>query len=72
MMGSTPFAPARLAATLIVLFALLTLTAASATGARQTRSDASCTWGASSTRVEIVDGRVVTSTPPAVTGCVPH
>jgi hypothetical protein len=55
----------------ITLIALLALSAASATGARQKRSDDSCTWGASSVRAQIVDGRVVTTTP-AVSGCIPN
>jgi len=72
VMGSKLAAPARIAVcSLIVLVALLTLTAAAATGARHSRNDASCAWGASSMRAEIVDGRVVTTTP-VVTGCTPH
>jgi hypothetical protein len=55
----------------VALVVLLALSAASATGARHGRSDDSCTWGASSVRAQVVDGRIVTSTP-AVTGCIPR
>jgi hypothetical protein len=54
----------------IALIALLALSAASATGAAHRRSD-ECTWGASSVRAQVVDGRIVTSTP-AVSGCIPR
>jgi hypothetical protein len=54
----------------IVLVVLLGLSAASATGARDRRSDDSCTWGASSVRAQVIDGRIVATTP-AVSGCIP-
>jgi hypothetical protein len=50
------------------LVAVLTLRSAQATGAERKRTD--CTWGASSIRAEVVDGKFVVS--PAVTsGCIP-
>jgi hypothetical protein len=48
------------------LLAVLVLATGSAPA---TRSD-SCTWGASSVMVEVVDGKFVQSEP-ATTGCIP-
>jgi hypothetical protein len=56
--------------TTLALVALLSLTAAQATGAKPHR-DTGCTWGASSVRAHIVDGRILVS-PPVTTGCVPN
>jgi hypothetical protein len=70
MMGSQLQRSRALVWLVIALIALLALSAASATGAGHRRSDDSCTWGASSVRAHVVDGRVVTSTP-TVTGCIP-
>jgi hypothetical protein len=52
----------------VALVAVLTLSAATATGAR--REPTTCTWGASSVRAEVVDGNLVTSQP-ATSGCIP-
>jgi hypothetical protein len=54
---------------MVALVALFGLTAASATGARQT-NDPTCTSGASSVRAHVVDARIVVSTPDA-SGCTP-
>jgi len=51
------------------LAVVLTLSSAQATGARGERTD--CTWGASSIRAEVVDGKLAVS-PPATSGCIPH
>jgi hypothetical protein len=56
-------------AVLIALVAALVLSAANATGARHTR--ATCTWGASSVRAQIVDGNIQ-ATEPAISGCIPR
>jgi hypothetical protein len=47
---------------------VLTLSSAQATGAKRQRTD--CTWGASSIRAEVVDGKLVAA-PPATSGCIP-
>jgi len=52
----------------VALAAVLTLSAATATGAKS--EPTTCTWGASSIRAEVVDGNVVTSQP-ATSGCIP-
>jgi hypothetical protein len=49
---------------------VLLLTAAVAPDKRAKRAD-DCTWGASSTMVEMVDGKVVQSEP-VTTGCIPR
>ena len=54
---------------LFALVAVLMLNSAQATGAKRQQTD--CTWGASSIRAEIVDGKFVVS-PPATSGCIPH
>jgi hypothetical protein len=62
----------RLRVSACLLFALvtvLTLSSAQATGAKRKLND--CTWGASSIRAEVVDGKLVVS-PPATSGCIPH
>jgi hypothetical protein len=60
----------RLRASACLLFVtVLTLSSAQATGAKRQRTD--CTWGASSIRAEVVDGKLVVSTP-ATSGCIPH
>ena len=60
----------RVSACLLVgLVTVLTLSSAQATGAKRQRTD--CTWGASSVRAEVVDGKLVVS-PPATSGCIPH
>jgi hypothetical protein len=46
----------------------LTLSATQASGAKAP-ADATCTWGASSVRAQVVDGRIVAS-PPVQTGCL--
>jgi hypothetical protein len=51
----------------VALVAVLTLSAATATGAR--REPTTCTWGASSVRAEVVDGNLVASQP-ATSGCI--
>jgi hypothetical protein len=53
---------------LLALLAVLALNAAQATGAK--RHPAACTWGASSIRAEVVDGKLVVS-PRATSGCIP-
>ena len=50
------------------LVGVLTLSAAEATGAKRDRT--ACTWGASSIRAEVVDGKLVVSAP-ATSGCIP-
>ncbi len=57
----------RIRALFALAVAILTLSAAQASGARP-RSHATCTWGASSERAHVVGGRIVTSAP-AETGC---
>lgn len=57
-----------IACLLIALVAVLTLSAATAVGAK--RDPTTCTWGASSVRAEILDGNLVTSQP-ATSGCIP-
>jgi hypothetical protein len=52
----------------IALVAVLTLSAATAAGAK--REPTTCTWGASSVHAEIVEGKLVTSQP-ATSGCIP-
>jgi hypothetical protein len=52
----------------VALVAALTLSASTATGAKSDPTP--CTWGASSVRAEVVDGKVVT-TQPATSGCIP-
>jgi hypothetical protein len=52
---------------LIALVAVLTLTSATALGAKH--DPPTCTWGASSVHAEIVDGNVVASEP-ATSGCI--
>jgi hypothetical protein len=52
----------------VALVAVLTLSAATATGAMG--EPTTCTWGASSVSAEVVDGNVVTSEP-ATSGCIP-
>jgi hypothetical protein len=47
---------------------VLALRSAQANGAA--RDQTPCTWGASSTIAEMVDGKLVVS-PPATTGCIP-
>jgi hypothetical protein len=69
-MGSLLHRSRALVWVVIALVALLALSAASATGARQKPSDDSCTWGASSIRAQVIDGRIVATTP-AVSGCIP-
>jgi membrane protein involved in colicin uptake len=54
---------------LFALVAVLILSSAQADGAKRQRSD--CTWGASSIRAEVVDGKLVVSAP-ATSGCIPH
>jgi len=54
---------------LFALVAVLMLSSAQATGAKRQQTD--CTWGASSARAEVVDGKFVVS-PPATSGCIPH
>ena len=54
---------------LFALVAVLMLNSAQATGAKRQQTD--CTWGASSIRAEVVDGKFVVS-PPAPSGCIPH
>jgi hypothetical protein len=54
---------------LFPLVAVVMLNSAQATGAKRQQID--CTWGASSIRAEVVDGKFVVS-PPATSGCVPH
>jgi hypothetical protein len=53
----------------LALVAVLALSSAQATGAKRQQTD--CTWGASSIRAEVVDGRFVVS-PPATSGCIQH
>jgi hypothetical protein len=53
----------------LVLTVLLVLSAASAPAAP--RSHRACTSGASSVHAEMVNGRIVVSTP-VVTGCIPR
>ena len=53
---------------LIAFAAVLGLSSAQATGAK--RDVRSCTWGASSIRAEVVDGKMVVSEP-ATSGCIP-
>jgi hypothetical protein len=36
------------------------------------RVDDSCTWGASSVMVEVVDGKAAETAPPATSGCIPR
>lgn len=50
------------------LVAVLTLSAATATGSM--REPTACTWGASSVQAEVVDGEVV-ATEPSTSGCIP-
>jgi hypothetical protein len=69
-MGSLSRHSRALAGLVIALVALFALTASSATGAREKRADEGCTWGASSIHAQIVDGRVIASTP-VFTGCHP-
>ena len=57
------------ASLLFALVAVLTLSSAQATGAKRQRTD--CTWGASSTRAEVVAGKLLVA-PPATSGCIPH
>jgi hypothetical protein len=57
----------RLRAVFAIAVAALTLSAAQASGAKAP-AGATCNWGASSERAQVVDGRIVTS-PPAQTGC---
>jgi hypothetical protein len=54
---------------LLALVAVLALSSAQATGAKRHQTD--CTWGASSIRAKVVDGKFVVS-PPATSGCIPH
>ena len=54
---------------LIALIAVIALTSA-ATGAKREPAP-NCTWGASSVRVEVVDGQVVVGEP-ATSGCIPQ
>jgi hypothetical protein len=54
-------------ATMVLCLLLVLVIAAGAAPAR--RAD-SCTWGASSVMVEVVDGKLVQSEP-ATTGCIP-
>ena len=49
---------------------VLLLTAGVAPAKRAQRAD-DCTWGASSTMVEMVDGKLVQSEP-VTTGCIPR
>jgi hypothetical protein len=53
---------------LFTLLAVLALSSAQATDAKRPRTD--CTWGASSIRAEVVDGKFVVSAP-ATSGCIP-
>ena len=53
---------------LIALIGVMALTSA-ATGAKRDRT-ATCTWGASSVRAEVVDGQIVVGEP-ATSGCIP-
>jgi hypothetical protein len=53
---------------LFALVTVLTLSSAQATGAKRQRTD--CTWGASSIRAEVVDGKLVVA--PPTSGCIPH
>jgi hypothetical protein len=69
-MGSLVHGSRALVWVVIALVVVFALSAASATGARQQRRGDSCTSGASSIRAQMVDGRIVVTTP-AVTGCVP-
>jgi hypothetical protein len=57
----------RVRALFAVAVAGLTLSATQASGAKAP-SGATCNWGASSERAQIVDGRIVAS-PPVQTGC---
>ena len=52
----------------IALVAALTLSAATATGARH--EPPTCAWGASSVGAEVVDGNLVASQP-ETSGCIP-
>jgi hypothetical protein len=52
----------------IALAGVLTLVSAQASGAK--RDKPPCTWGASSIRAEVVDGKLLVS-PPATSGCIP-
>ena len=52
----------------VALLGVLTLSAATATGAQ--REPTTCTWGASSVRAEVVDGNLVTLQS-ATSGCIP-
>jgi hypothetical protein len=54
---------------LIALIAVIALTSA-ATGAKR-KPAPNCTWGASSVRVEVVDGQAVVGEP-ATSGCIPQ
>jgi hypothetical protein len=53
---------------LLALVAVLTLSSAQATGAQRHRTN--CTWGASSIRAQVVDGRFSVSQP-VTSGCIP-
>jgi hypothetical protein len=50
------------------LATVLGLSASQATGAKTRRAGDTCTWGASSTHVTVLDGRVIPAAPTA-TGC---
>ena len=56
------------ACVLVAVAAALAFSSARATGAHRDRT--TCSWGASSVRAEVVDGRVVVSQP-ATSGCTP-
>ena len=58
-----------MAGLLIALCAAMILGTANATGARHTR--AACTWGASSVRAQLVDGKIQAAEP-ATSGCIPR
>jgi hypothetical protein len=58
----------RLRALFAASLAILTLGVSQASGAKPTRH-ADCTWGASSERAQVVNGRIVTSHPSA-SGCL--
>jgi hypothetical protein len=59
---------ARLLMLALALLTVLGLSAAQATGAKTRRAGDTCSWGASSTRAAIVDGRVVLAEA-ATSGC---
>jgi hypothetical protein len=56
---------------LLLLLALGCLVVLLSAGAAPAKRTDDCTWGASSTMVEMVDGKLVQSEP-ATTGCIPR